>query len=83
MGEANSERPHVVVIAGPNGAGKTTAAASLLPNLGVADFVNADVLARGLSQFRPESVALQTGRIMLDRLHQLAAARQTFAFETT
>lgn len=75
--------PHVVVVAGPNGAGKTTSAAGILPALGVQHFVNADTIARGLSEFRPEAVALQAGRIMLDRIRQLADARETFAFETT
>lgn len=49
---------HVVVIAGPNGAGKSTAAPALLQGaLGVRDFVNADVIAQGLSAFESEAVA--------------------------
>lgn len=76
--------PHVVVIAGPNGAGKSTSAAGILHGpLKVSDFVNADVIARGLSAFEPEKVALAAGKIMLERLHELAAQRQDFAFETT
>lgn len=47
------------------------------------EFVNADVIARGLSAFEPEKVAISAGRIMLERLHELAAERQNFAFETT
>ena len=78
------QRPTVAVIAGPNGAGKSTAAPILLPQiLGVMEFVNADVIARGLSEFQPESAALEAGRIMLRRLDELAAARVSFAFETT
>jgi predicted ABC-type ATPase len=46
-------------------------------------FVNADVIAQGLSGFDPESMALQAGRIMLQRLHALAEQRASFAFETT
>jgi len=77
-------RPHLVVLAGPNGAGKTTAAADLLAGtLRVDEFVNADVIARGLSEFHPERAALEAGRIMLARLHQLASQRINFAFETT
>jgi predicted ABC-type ATPase len=76
--------PHVVVVAGPNGAGKSTAAPFLLRDrLRVAEFVNADTIASGLSAFQPESVAVRAGRIMMERLRQLAAERVDFAFETT
>ena len=78
------ERPLVVVIAGPNGAGKSTTAPRLLQGpLGVAEFVNADTIARGMSAFHPESVAVAAGRVMLARLRALAEAREHFAFETT
>lgn len=78
------DSPAVVVLAGPNGAGKSTAAPKLLPHLlGVAEFVNADVIAQGLSAFAPERHALEAGRLMLQRLDTLAAARENFAFETT
>jgi predicted ABC-type ATPase len=71
-------------LAGPNGAGKSTAALPLLKEtLGVSKFVNADLIAEGLSGFEPERAALAAGRVMLDRLKDLAAARATFAFETT
>jgi predicted ABC-type ATPase len=73
-----------VVIAGPNGAGKSTMAPRLLQGaLAVTEFVNADTIARGLSAFRPESVAMAAGRVMLARLQLLAQAREDFAFETT
>lgn len=74
----------MIVLAGPNGAGKSTIAPTLLAEtLGVLEFVNADVIAQGLSAFRPEQVALEAGRIMLQRLHNLAGRRTDFAFETT
>jgi predicted ABC-type ATPase len=77
-------RPHVVVLAGANGAGKSTTAPVLLRGkLGVAEFVNADTIARGLSAFAPERAAIDAGRVMLRRLEQLAAQRHDFAFETT
>lgn len=76
-------RPDVVVIAGPNGAGKTTYAEALLTKLGVDHFVNVGRIAQGLSGLRPESVALNAGRIMLTRLRELADSRQSFGFETT
>jgi predicted ABC-type ATPase len=74
----------VIVLGGPNGAGKTTSSKEVLPHeLHLRQFVNADVIASGLSGFAPETVALQAGRIMLQRLEELAAAREDFAFETT
>lgn len=79
-----ARRPSIVVIAGPNGAGKSTAAPSLLQGaLGVSEFVNADVIARGLSAFEPERVAMTAGRVMLARIHELARQGSSFAFETT
>jgi predicted ABC-type ATPase len=76
--------PLIVVIAGPNGAGKSTTAPRLLQEaLTVAEFVNADPIATGLSAFRPQSVAMAAGRVMLARMRALARARQDFAFETT
>lgn len=72
------------LLAGCNGAGKTTAAYTLLPNLlNCREFVNADEIARGLSPFQPETVSIQAGRLMLGRLHELLAAGESFALETT
>jgi predicted ABC-type ATPase len=77
-------RPSIVVLAGPNGAGKSTVAPALLHGaLAVDEFVNADVIARGLSAFNPESAAIAAGRVMLARLRELAGQRVSFAFETT
>ena len=74
----------IYVIAGPNGVGKTTASQSLLPELlDCNEFVNADEIAKALSPFKPESVALEAGRIMLSRINHLMKNGQTFAFETT
>jgi predicted ABC-type ATPase len=76
--------PVVVILAGPNGAGKSTSAPALLrDSLGLGEFVNADVIAQGLSAFDPERAALAAGRIMLARLRELARQRENFAFETT
>jgi len=72
------------IIAGCNGAGKTTASFTILPEvLGCKEFINADEIAKGLSPFQPESVAMQAGRIMLARMDELLQKRETFAFETT
>lgn len=76
--------PHVIIIAGPNGAGKSTTAPAILNGaLGVTEFVNADTIAQGLSAFNPEKAAFHAGRIMLERLQQLADDKENFAFETT
>ena len=81
---ARAARPSLVVIAGPNGAGKSTLAPVLLKDtLSVTEFVNADVIARGISAFAPENVAIAAGRLMLGRLRELAKQRTSFAFETT
>jgi predicted ABC-type ATPase len=80
----NPPRPSVVILAGPNGAGKSTAAPDLLHGaLEVSEFVNADVIARGLSAFNPDSVAIAAGRVMLARIQDLAEQQVNFAFETT
>ena len=74
----------VVIIAGPNGAGKTTFARAFLPNeAGCPHFINADLIAAGLSPFAPERAALRAGRIMLDEISRAAADGDSFAFETT
>ena len=76
--------PQLVVIGGPNGSGKSTAAPRLLRDtLHLVEFVNADAIAAGLSGFRPESAAVQAGRVMLQRLRDLASRRADFAFEST
>jgi predicted ABC-type ATPase len=76
--------PDLYIIAGPNGAGKTTTAEKLLPDyLGCTEFVNADNIARGISPFKPESVAFQAGRVMLERMRELVEKQESFAFETT
>lgn len=72
------------IIAGCNGAGKTTASYSILPQLlHCKEFVNADEIARGLSPFNPYSMAIQAGRLMLQRIDELLAKCETFAIETT
>lgn len=77
-------QPRVIIIAGPNGAGKTTFAREFLPNeAGCPIFVNADLIAAGLSPFVPETAAVQAGRLMLRELRRHFAARDSFAFETT
>ena len=79
-----SKLPKLYIIAGCNGAGKTTASFTILPEvLNCKEFINADEIAKGLSPFQPESVAMQAGRIMLARMDELLQKGETFAFETT
>ena len=76
--------PTVYVIAGPNGAGKTTFAIKYLPAfVHCREFVNADLIAAGLSPFAPETQAIRAGQLLLTRIKELSAARQDFGFETT
>jgi predicted ABC-type ATPase len=81
---ADINRLHLYIIAGCNGAGKTTASFTVLPEmLNCREFVNADEIAAGLSPFNPEGVAIQAGRLMIDRIIYLLKEGETFAFETT
>ena len=76
--------PEIFVLSGPNGAGKSTTARVLLPEtLSIEQFVNADLIAQGLSPFAPQSSALEAGRLMLSRIHDFRSRGQSFAFETT
>ena len=78
------DKPTLYIIAGCNGAGKTTASYSVLPDLlRCREFVNADEIAKGLSPFNPESVAIEAGRLMLQRINLLLSQGKTFAIETT
>jgi predicted ABC-type ATPase len=77
-------RPRCILIAGPNGAGKTTFARRYLPeNAGVVHFVNADLIASGMSPLKPEIAAIAAARMVLGELDRLVADRADFAFETT
>jgi predicted ABC-type ATPase len=74
----------ILIVAGPNGAGKTTFAREYLPQeAGCPIFINADLIAEGLSPFAPELVAIRSGRIMLQMIRDHAARGDSFAFETT
>lgn len=79
-----SRQPNLYIVAGPNGAGKSTFARLFLPEYAdCREFVNADLIAAGLSPFNPESLAIQAGKLMLERVEALAEARIDFGFETT
>jgi predicted ABC-type ATPase len=78
------ETKRIVIIAGPNGAGKTTFAREFLPNeANCPIFVNADLIAAGLSPFAPELAAFKAGRLMLEEIAAYVKREESFAFETT
>jgi len=84
MSKAVPKRPLCIIIAGPNGAGKTTFAREFLPkDAAIVHFVNADLIASGLSPLRPELANLAAGRLFLQELDRLAKLRASFAFEST
>ena len=75
---------NLYIIAGCNGAGKTTASFTILPEIiNCKEYVNADEIAKGISPFQPEKVAIEAGRIMLSRIKLLLDENENFAFETT
>ncbi len=74
----------IIIIAGPNGAGKTTFAKEFLPNeANCLHFINADLIAAGLSPFKPEVAAIQAGKIMLKAMDEHIRKQESFVFETT
>ncbi len=76
--------PRCLIIAGPNGAGKTTFALSYLPHVaGVLRFINADMIAAGLSPFAPEREAAAAGRLFLAEVEARIGRAEDFAIETT
>jgi predicted ABC-type ATPase len=84
VSKRKKKQPLCIIIAGPNGAGKTTFARDYLPRTArVIHFVNADLIAGGLSPLRPELAALAAGRVVLRELDRLANAHADFAFEST
>ena len=82
--QKRKRKPRCIVIAGPNGAGKTTFARRYLPeDAGMVHFVNADLIAGGLSPLKPQLAAIAAARMVLREIDRLAAERSDFAFETT
>lgn len=76
--------PNVYIIAGPNGVGKTTFAREFLPNYANCRiFINADLIAQGMSPFAPEKAAFRAGRLMLEEIETQARQGADFGFETT
>ena len=79
-----TKQRRIIIIAGPNGAGKTTFAREFLPQeANCPDFINADLIAAGLSPFSPEAAAQRAGRLMLQEMASRIEQGRGFAFETT
>lgn len=79
-----SSSPICWIVAGPNGAGKTTFALQYLPAVAnCRHFINADLIAAGLSPLAPETELLAASRLFLREIENRIRARQDFAFETT
>jgi len=84
LGRKKAKPPTVYAIAGPNGAGKTTFASEFLPDfVHCREFLNADLIAAGLSPLAPESQNVRAGRLVLERIKELAGKKADFGFETT
>ena len=78
------QEQRIIIIAGSNGAGKTTFAREFLPNeAGCPVFVNADLIAAGLSPFEPATAAIRAGRMMIEEIETYVRELRSFAFETT
>jgi len=83
-GGGREEAPWCVVMGGANGSGKTTFALEFLPHYAdCSEFINPDLIAAGLSPLNPRTAAIRAGRLVLERIRELAARRMTFGFETT
>lgn len=78
-----SLQQRILLIAGPNGAGKTTFAKIFLPEADYRDFINADLIALGLSPFDPDRAAQRAARLMLEEMDLHVKHRSSFALETT
>lgn len=77
-------KPNCYIVAGSNGAGKTTFANEFLPRYAnCPTFINADLIARGLSPFDPDAALARAGHLVLENIQQASASRTNFAFETT
>jgi predicted ABC-type ATPase len=74
----------ITIIAGPNGAGKTTFAKEFLPQEAeTINFINADLIAYGLSPFAPEKVAIEASKLLLSRINECCRHGESFGVEST
>jgi predicted ABC-type ATPase len=81
---STTKSPLCLIVAGPNGAGKTTFAREFLPREGgISHFVNADLIAAGLSPLKPALANVNAGRVFLSEIDRLAGQGVDFSFEST
>lgn len=72
------------ILAGPNGAGKTSFAHEFLPiEAECLNFINADLIAQGLSPFQPSKMAIEASRLLIRHIEDCVKKNESFAFETT
>jgi len=84
VNELSTLKNKCYIIAGPNGAGKTTFANEFLPiEAECLNFINADLIAQGLSPFQPDKMAIEAGRLMIQHINECVRRHESFAFETT
>lgn len=84
IADSSTDSPTIYVLAGPNGAGKTTFASRFLPeSVRCREFLNADLIAKGLSPFAPETQNFRAARLLLERVRELSEQRVDFGIETT
>jgi predicted ABC-type ATPase len=77
-------QPIIYLIAGCNGAGKTTFAKQFLPHeVKCLNFLNADLIAQGLSPLNARAAAIKAGRLLLEEFRRFVSRRETFALEST
>jgi len=75
---------NIYIIAGPNGSGKTTFAKTFLPEYAKCErFINADLIAAGLSPFSPQQAAIKSGKLVLEQIKEYSKNGVDFGFETT
>jgi predicted ABC-type ATPase len=80
----STPKPNCYIVAASNGAGKTTFATEFLPRYAeCTNFINPDLIARGLSPFDPDAALVRAARLVLERIDQMSRAGSDFAFETT
>ncbi len=78
-----NKKPTISIIAGPNGSGKSTVAEILLQQGKIENFINADILAKGLNSLNPDRVSVEAGRLMLNVINECLDNKDSFSFETT
>lgn len=78
-----TRKPNLVIVAGPNGAGKSTVADFLITNRSIDNYINADVIAKGMAVSENSGSDIMAGRVLLNAIETSLDKGQSFAFEST